>query len=417
MKTNSVLVLLAGSMTHRRSKGYVRYLLLSIAWIIVLLALSATQAASQTTARPGLVLEEFVFESSPFFRSCHSATVLELRSGELLCAFFGGTRESHPDVETRLSRKPVGGEWTPPVSVADGNEPGGERMSTGNPVLFQERAGEVMLFYKVIKPDVGFLGRVKTSSDGGHTWSEARKVGDGLMGAVKNKPIQLDNGTILSPSSTEDDHGWRVHIERSTDGGKTWKLIGPINPEAKIGAIQPTLLTYPDGRIQMLCRTRSEHGFIAQSWSEDGGLTWSELEASVLPNNNSGLDAVTLRDGRQLLVYNHSTRTQPGMGHKGRGILNVALSRDGLVWEAALVLEHLDERGKQFSYPAVIQTRDGLVHIVYTWHRKRIKHVVLDPERLETTPMPTGEWPTEGPASLAAFHVLRKEPNSMSENQ
>lgn len=410
MKTNSVLVLLAGSMTHRRSTGYVRYLLLSIAWIMVLLALSATQAASQTTARPGLVLEEFVFESSPFFRSCHSATVLELRSGELLCAFFGGTRESHPDVETRLSRKPVGGEWTPPVSVADGNEPGGERMSTGNPVLFQECAGEVMLFYKVIKPDVGFLGRVKTSSDGGHTWSEARKVGDGLMGAVKNKPIQLDNGTILSPSSTEDDHGWRVHIERSTDGGKTWKLIGPINPEAKIGAIQPTLMTYPDGRIQMLCRTRSEHGFIAQSWSEDGGLTWSPLEAAVLPNNNSGLDAVTLRDGRQLLVYNHSTRTQPGMGHKGRGILNVALSHNGIDWEAALVLEHLDERGKQFSYPSVIQTRDGLVHIVYTWHRQRIKHVVLDPTRLETTPMPDGKWPTEGPASL--HHVVPLQPKA-----
>jgi len=412
MKTNSVLVLLAGSMTHRRSKGYVRYLLLSIAWIIVLLALSATQAASQTTARPGLVLEEFVFESSPFFRSCHSATVLELRSGELLCAFFGGTRESHPDVETRLSLKPVGGEWTPPVSVADGNEPGGERMSTGNPVLFQERAGEIMLFYKVIKPGVGFLGRVKTSSDGGRTWSEPRKVGDGLMGAVKNKPIQLDNGTILSPSSTEDDHGWRVHIERSTDGGKTWKLIGPINPKAKIGAIQPTLMTYPDGRIQMLCRTRSEHGFIAQSWSEDGGLTWSPLEAAVLPNNNSGIDAVTLHDGRQLLVYNHSARTQPGMGHKGRGILNVALSHNGIDWEAALVLEHLDESGKQFSYPAVIQTRDGLIHIVYTWHRKRIKHVVLDPERLETTPMPTGEWPTEGPASLG--DVVPEQPEAIS---
>jgi predicted neuraminidase len=143
----------------------------------------------------------------------------------------------------------------------------------------------------------------------------------------------------------------------------------------------------------MLCRTRSEHGFIAESWSHDNGLSWTPLRAAKLPNNNSGLDAVTLRDGRQLLVYNHSTRDQPGVGPKGRGILNVALSRDGENWDASLVLDHLDQEGKQFSYPAVIQTRDGLVHIVYTWHRQRIKHVVLDPARLPSTPMPDGKWP------------------------
>jgi predicted neuraminidase len=234
---------------------------------------------------------------------------------------------------------------------------------------------------------------MKTSSDGGRTWSKAQRIICGLIGPDKKKPIQLTDGTILAPSAIEDSNGWRVHIERSADNGKTWTKIGPINPEAKIGAIQPTLLTYPDGRIQMLCRTRSEHGFMAQSWSKDGGLTWSPLEASALPNNNSGIDGVTLKDGRQLLVYNHSTRTQPGMGHKGRGILNVALSSDGLAWEAALILDYLDESGKQFSYPAVIQTKDGLIHIVYTWHRKRIKHVVLDPEKLQTVPMPEGKWP------------------------
>lgn len=374
----------------------------------LLLAVAASPLAA---TQPGVVLEEFVFESSPDFRSCHSATVLELPSGELLSAFFGGTRESHPDVEIRLSRKPVGGEWTTPASVADGVEPGVERMATGNPVLFRPEGEDLILFYKVIKPDVGFVGRLKTSSDGGQTWSDASEVGEGSMGAVKNKPIQLDDGVILSPSSTEDDYGWRVHIERSANAGKTWDLVGPLNPEAKIGAIQPTLLTYPDGRIQMLARTRSEHGFMAQSWSRDNGLTWTPLEAAALPNNNSGFDGVTLRDGRQLLVYNHSTRTQPGMGHKGRGILNVAVSRDGVNWEASLILDYIDEPGKQFSYPSVIQTGDGLVHIVYTWHRQRIKHVVLDPERLETAPMPEGEWPATGPFSLEAQqpHAQRSE--------
>jgi predicted neuraminidase len=370
--------------------------------VIALFALSVVRAVSEPQARPGLVIEEFVYHTAPF-PSCHASTILELPSGELLCAFFGGTRERHPDVEIRLSRKPIGGAWTPPMSVADGVQSGSERLPTWNPVLFHPRGGEVMLFYKVGPSPGEWWGMVKTSRDGGRTWSEARKLGDGLIGPVKNKPIQLDDSAIVAGSSTENNR-WRVHVERSTNGGRTWNLIGPLNPETSIGAIQPTILTHSDGRIQMLCRTRSEHGFIAQSWSEDGGLTWSALEASALPNNNSGLDGVALKDGRQLLVYNHSTRTQPGMGHKGRGVLNVALSRDGILWKAALVLDHLDEPGKQFSYPAGIQSRDGLVHIVYTWHRERIKHVVLDPAKLETVPMPAGTWPSEGPASLAAFH-------------
>ena len=374
---------------RRRLNSLILYRTLRISLLVFL---SVAPASAETGARPGLVLEEFVYENAPF-PSVHSATILELPTGELLSAFFGGSAEGGSDVDIWLSRKAPGGTWTAPISVADGVQADSKRLPTWNPVLFHERGGNLMLFYKVgPSPDL-WWGMVKTSSDGGRTWGEAQKLGIGLIGPVKNKPVQLDDGTILSGSSTEN-VGWRVHVERSTDGAKTWELIGPLTTEAAIGAIQPTLMTYSDGRIQMYCRTQSEHGFVASSWSADAGLTWSPLQPTVLPNNNSGLDAVTLRDGRQLLVYNHSTRTQPGMGHKGRGILNVALSRDGTAWEAALILEHLDEPEKQFSYPAVIQTRDGLVHIVYTWHRQRIKHAVLDPAQLSTTPMPAGEWPT-----------------------
>jgi predicted neuraminidase len=370
--------------------------------ILLMLLIAAARADAQSSPRPGVVLEEFVFVTAPF-PSCHAATILELPNGELLCAFFGGTAERNPDVEIRLSRKPPGGTWTPPVSVADGVQSEDKRLPTWNPVLFQPSGADLMLFYKVGPSPSAWWGVVKTSKDGGRTWSEAIKLGEGIIGPVKNKLIQLKDGTIISGSSTEH-QGWRVHVERSTDSGNSWKLIGPIEAENQIGAIQPTILTYPDGRLQMLNRTRSENGFIAQTWSDDGGLTWSPLKPLNLPNNNSGFDAVTLKDGRQLLVYNHSTRDQSGMGHKGRGILNIALSRDGLTWEAAVVLDHLDQPEKQFSYPAVIQSRDGLVHIAYTWHRDRIKHVVLNPAQLTTTPMPDGKWPTEGPASLAAFH-------------
>lgn len=373
-------------------------------------AILASQVAysggeQEVVGRPGLVLEEFVYERAPI-PSVHASTILELPTGELLTAFFGGTAEGRADVEIWLARKALDGTWTAPVSVADGVQSESERFPTWNPVLFQPRADDVMLFYKVAPGGHPWTGMVKVSSDDGRNWSDARRLAAGIIGPVKNKPIQLDDGTILAGSSTED-NGWRVHVERSTDGGSTWRVIGPLNEKAGIGAIQPTLMTYPDGRIQMFCRTRSEHGFIAQSWSSDGGVSWTPLEPTNLPNNNSGLDAVTLHDGRQLLVYNHSTREQDGMGHKGRGILNVALSHDGATWEAALVLEYLDQPQKQFSYPSVIQSQDGLVHIVYTWHRQRIKHVVLDPARLLTIPMSDGEWPTEGPASLTALRQSR----------
>ncbi|MDH7599411.1 MAG: exo-alpha-sialidase [Sedimentisphaerales bacterium] len=346
-----------------------------------------------TARRPGLILEEFVFTDAPF-ASCHAATIAQV-PGNLICAFFGGTAEGDPDVGIWVNHK-VDGRWTQVQKVADGIQSPQLRYPTWNPVLFQPKGGDLILFYKVGPSPSRWWGMVTTSSDGGWTWTPPRPLqdrqGGALIGPVKNKPIQLDDGTILAPSSRED-NGWRVHIEASLDNGRTWEsLTGPINDPNQLPAIQPTLLRYPDGRIQMLCRSGSI-GKILTSWSCDGGKTWSAMQPTVLPNPNSGIDAITLSDGRQLLVYNHSTRNQPGTGHKGRGILNVALSHNGRDWQAAMVLEYLDSPESQFSYPAAIQTPDGLVHIVYTWHRKRIKHVVLDPAKLQSVSMPDGHWP------------------------
>jgi predicted neuraminidase len=186
--------------------------------------------------------------------------------------------------------------------------------------------------------------------------------------------VQLSNGDILCPSSTED-NGWRVHFEWTSDLGKTWNKTEPVNDGRAIGAIQPTILFHRDGSLQALGRTKE--GKIFEIWSNESGKTWGEMKLTSLPNPNSGIDAVTLRDGRQLLVYNHSK--------KGRSPLNVAISPDGKVWQSALTLE--DEPGKEFSYPAVIQTKDGLVHITYTWKRARIKHAVLDPSKLQLRPL------------------------------
>ena len=330
----------------------------------------------------GPIKSEFVFEKAPF-ASAHASTIVETRAG-LVVAWFGGTREGASDVGIWLSRH-VAGRWTPPVEVANGIQPDSTRYAAQNPVLFERRDGRLLLFYKVGPHPERWRALVKTSVDQGRTWTEARRLPDGILGPIKNKPVQLLDGTLLSPSSTESRESpskWRVHFERSVDGGLTWTTTAPPEhpPENAYDAIQPSILTHADGRLQAVGRTRS--GYIFETWSNDAGQSWSPLTLTVLPNPTSGIDAVTLRDGRQLLVYNQT--------NQGRSPLNVSLSRDGKLWEAALVLE--SDPG-EYSYPAVIQGRDGRVHITYTWKRERIKHVVIDPAKLRSVPMPDGQWP------------------------
>jgi predicted neuraminidase len=228
-----------------------------------------------------------------------------------------------------------------------------------------------------------------TSKDGGKNWSKPRRLPDGILGPIKNKPVELDDGALLCPSSTED-NGWRVHFERTYDLGETWQRTDEINDGKEFSVIQPTVFFHKagrkEGKLQALMRSRQ--GKIVESWSDDNGKTWGKLSATALPNPNSGIDGVTLKDGRHLLVYNH---VPPGNA-RARSPLNVAISEDGKTWKAALTLETFLP-GAEYSYPAVIQTRDGLVHVAYTWKRNKIKHVVIDPRKLILHEMKDGLWP------------------------
>jgi predicted neuraminidase len=209
------------------------------------------------------------------------------------------------------------------------------------------------------------------SDDGGKTWHDRQKLPAGGIGPVKNKPVQLADGTLLCPSSDESGGSWRIHFELTHDLCQTWTKIAPLAGCDVLPSIQPTILVHKDGKLQILCRTRDK-GVISQSWSTDGGKTWSAMAPTSLPNPNSGIDAVTLRDGRHLLVYNPDT--------KERSPLAVAISGDGQAWTQVLTLETIPG---EFSYPAVIQARDGKIHITYTYNRWSIKHVVLDPTKLK----------------------------------
>jgi predicted neuraminidase len=325
--------------------------------------------------QPGLVKSEFIYERAPF-PECHASTICEV-NGRLVTAWFGGTREKNNDVEIWVSRHD-GTNWSAPVSVANGIERN-KRYPTWNPVLFQTKDGPLTLFYKVGPNPDEWWGMKKTSRDSGVTWGKSERLPEKISGPIKNKPIVLKSGEMIAGSSTEHD-GWRVHFERSTDGGGNWRFVGPIEDPQKFGAIQPTILIHSNGALQAFCR--SQNGKIVETWSINDGLTWTPLAATALPNPNSGIDAVSLHDGRHLLVYNHTTR--------GRSPLNVAATRDGRTWQAAFVLE--SEPG-EYSYPAIIQTSDGLVHTTYTWKRQRVKHVVIDPAKLELQPVRDGVWP------------------------
>jgi predicted neuraminidase len=332
---------------------------------------------------PAIVSAAFIFDEAPF-PQCHASTIVQTQDA-LVAAWFGGPREKHPDVGIWVSRNEGTG-WSPPVEVANGVQNSGKRYPTWNPVLFQPKAGPVQLFFKIGPSPSGWWGMLTTSDDQGRTWSSPRRLPKGHIGPAKNKPIQLPNGDVLVPSSSEHD-GWRIHFDRISDPGQNWEHMGPVNDSTRFSAIQPSLLTHENGRIQALSRSRQ--GKILESWSNDGGRTWTALTETPLPNPNSGIDAVTLADGRQLLVYNHATIPEGSSGGP-RSPLNVAISVDGVTWQAALTLE--DAPG-EYSYPAVIQAADGLVHITYTWKRTRIRHVVIDPAKLDRRPMPNGMWP------------------------
>jgi predicted neuraminidase len=320
-----------------------------------------------------LVSSEFVYDDDPPTRSCHASTIVEARRG-FLAAWFGGSDEGELDVCIYLARLDSG-KWSTPVRVLDGIQADGQRFPCWNPVLFRPRVGPILLFAKVGPSPSEWWGVLTTSEDDGSTWSKPRRLPDGILGPIKNKPIELPEGPLLCPSSHEDPKlGWRVFLEKTADFGLTWEKVGPLNDGTRIAAIQPSFLKHPEGRLQILCRTRQ--GKLAESWSNDQGKTWSPLSLTEILNPNSGTDAMTLADGRHVLVFNPVAR--------GRTPLSVAFSDDGKTWKAELALEG---QPGEYSYPAVIQAANGLIHVTYTWKRSRIRHVVIDPKFRRP-----GEW-------------------------
>lgn len=362
---------------------------ITIAFFGLILLGSCKSALEKKTWKEGILVDEFIYDKAPY-PSCHSVTIVEATNGDLVSAWFGGSHERHPDVCIYSAIKPKGSDkWGEPNKVADGVLKDGTRFPTWNPVLYQIPGGDLMLFYKIGPKPSEWWGVYRTSSDGGKTWSDKIDMpSKDFLGPIKNKPVLLSNGTLLLPSSTEG-NGWHLRMESTPDFGKTWVIGDTISRgKQKINAIQPSILFHKDGSIQAIGRTRNRAIF--STFSKDNGKTWSDIELIGLPNNNSGTDAVTLKNGKHLLVYNHVL--PPGNEAKGpRTPLNLSISDDGINWKATLVLE--DSKISQYSYPSIIQSSDGMVHIVYTWRRQKLKYVKVDPSKLVALPIKNGIWP------------------------
>lgn len=353
--------------------------------IFVFIACCASAVKSQTSPSdvPKNEKKEFIYETAPF-PSAHASTIVELANGDLMAAWFGGTAEGNADVAIWGSRR-TSGKWSAPIELA--RESG---TPTWNPVLFYTKDKKLWLYYKYGTNPTMWTGARRFSTDDGKTWSPVETLPAGLYGPIRAKPLVMENGIVVSGTSVESYRNWAVWIERSEDDGKTFQKIGPITIPDNLygegvkslipkevpgsndwgfikGIIQPSVVFLGGKRLRLYARSTAKMGKICVADSNDGGKTWTQARPIDVPNPNSGLDAVQLKDGRIVLIYNNT--------NTGRTPLNLAVSRDG---EHFKMFEILEDKPGEYSYPNVIQGKNGDLHIVYTWNRKKIAYVHLN---------------------------------------
>lgn len=299
-------------------------------------------------------VKQFIFETAPF-PSAHASNIVELKNGDLIAAWFGGSDEGEPDVAIWSARFHAG-HWSAPEVLA--REP---NIACYNPVLFYSKDGRLWFYYKFGPSPREWTAGRKWSDDNGRTWSAVEHLPAGLYGPIRTKPLVLADGTIVSGTSVESYHSWACWIERSTDNGRTWSRIGPITVPGRDGIIQPSIIQLEGKHLRLYARSKQTIGRICIADSLDGGLTWTNARPINVPNPNSGIDVVKLRDGRIVLVYNNNTIA--------RTPLNLAVSRDG---EHFREFDTLENEPGEFSYPSLIQSQNGDLLVTYTWKRERI---------------------------------------------
>lgn len=307
----------------------------------------------------------------PVTTNSHAATLAEIKPGQIMAAWFGGKYEGAKDVGIYVSTY-KDKSWSAPQNLIKPAIIKGDTLPCWNPVLFKSKSQSLYLFYKIGKNPREWFGAMIVSKDNGETWSAPKYLPDGILGPIRNKPVEVVPGVILCGSSTEsvENNNWRAHVETYTETTDQWQK-NAVEDKKQFDVIQPTFLLH-NNEIQMLLR--SKHNKLVSSWSKDNGKTWQRTDTINVVNSNSGIDALTLSKKSFLLVNNPLPQGKDWF--YGRNVLDVEYSNNGVEWKKLFDLENQPEG--EFSYPAIIQATDGKIHVLYTYNRKYIKHVAFD---------------------------------------
>jgi predicted neuraminidase len=315
------------------------------------------------------------------YPSSHAANLYQLRNGDILCVWFSGTWEGDSGVGIVMSRlRPGAGRWDPTVLIDRR-----EGYSYQNPVLFQEPDGTVDLYHTEQGAGAGEANaRVLhlTSHDNGHTWSAPEVLFDTPGAFTRHPMVVLPDGTWVLPLEIANSFGIGQGAEKnysvtevSSDQGKTWKECMMAGSR---GLVQPTVVQIAPGELLAFLRSRASD-FIYRSTSADG-CTWTPSVPTQLPNNNASVQMFRLRDGHLVLAFDNSNQL--------RKPLAVALSvDDGKTWPWVRNLDTgragfgaAEQKPKmpgreEYSYPSIMQSRDGTIYVAYTFRRETIKVV------------------------------------------
>jgi predicted neuraminidase len=352
----------------------------------------------------------------------HSSCVAECPNGDLLACWFQGSGERRAsDVAIRGARLRAGAtNWSTTFPMADTPS-----FPDLNPVLFIDSKQELWLFWITVLGErwedslLRFRKAREYQSDGAPHWSwqddlllkpddrfaetiqrglasfdendadygslvehpflqlveAAKDLGKRERGWMSRTHLQvLPSGRILFPLYSD---GFYVGLMAiSDDGGQHWHAGQPI---VGIGLNQPTVVRKQDGTLVAYMRREGPPPRRVQvSTSRDEGESWTTAAATDIPNPDSSLEVVALRDGRWVMAYNESEKLDD------RSRLVLALSDDeGATWKWKRDLER--RAGGRFHYPSLIQTRDGRLNLTYTYQphdetQRAIKHVALDPD-------------------------------------
>jgi predicted neuraminidase len=339
---------------------------------------SSTSAASSTVSAAPSFHEATINPDSPHPMS-HVASITELPDGSLAATWYAGSREGAGDVAIYFSTRPPGdAAWSSPRAILTRQSAARELRrpirKVGNAVIFSDEDGELWLLYVTVSVG-GWSGsslNLTRSTDRGETWTPSWRLTlnpfFNLAELVKNRPVPLTNG------------GWAVPIHHELVGRFSEVLWirdderGVRESKSRItggrARVQPALIAVTPARGLAVLRDWSQTRQVSIARTDDAGRTWSSPQPVGLPNPDSGLDALLLNDRRLLLAFNDST--------SGRENLRLAISSDeGATWTRVTTIAE-ETPGGEFSYPFLLQSRGGEIHLVYTWKRTAIRHVVFN---------------------------------------